>query len=99
MTYVPTVRKRTRECTKRPTYPLSNFLSFKQFSPSHITLLVNLNTTDIPKNVSEALSKKERKQAMNEEHKALEKNKTWELVKLPKEKKPVGCNYVNGFIM
>lgn len=34
-----------------------------------------------------------------EEHKVLEKNKTWELVKLPKEKKPVGCNYVNEFIL
>ena len=25
---------------------------------------------------------------------ALEKNNTWELVKLPKGKKPVGCNWV-----
>ena len=32
--------------------------------------------------------------AMNEEMEALEKNSTWELVSLPKRKKPVGCKWV-----
>ena len=31
---------------------------------------------------------------MNVEMEALEKNKTWELVKLPTRKKPVGCKWV-----
>ena len=32
--------------------------------------------------------------AMNEEMEALEKNSTWELVSLPKRKRPVGCKWV-----
>jgi predicted metal-dependent hydrolase len=32
--------------------------------------------------------------AMQEERKALHKNKTWDLVKLPNEKKVVGCQWV-----
>ena len=31
---------------------------------------------------------------MKEELKALEKNKTWVIVPLPKNKKPVGCKWV-----
>ena len=70
------IRKGTRECTKRPLYPLANYLSFKHFSPSHKAFLVNLNTIAIPTTLSEALSNKRWKQAMNEEMEALEKNKT-----------------------
>ena len=50
------VRKGTRECTKRPLYPLSHFLSFKKFSPSHRSFLVSLNTIVMPTTLSEALS-------------------------------------------
>jgi transposase InsO family protein len=88
------VRKGTRECTKQPLYPLSHFLSFKKFSPSHRSFLVSLNTIVIPTTLSEALSNEKWKQAMNAEMEALEKNKTWELVKLPAGKKPVGCKWV-----
>ena len=31
---------------------------------------------------------------MSEEMRALEKNKTWEIVELPKGKKPKGCKWV-----
>ena len=75
------IRKRTRECTKRPLYPLANYLSFEHFSPSHKAFLVKLNTIVIPTTHSEALSNKKWKQAMNEEMEALEKNRTWDLVR------------------
>lgn len=91
------IRKGTRECTKslpKPVYPLAQFLSFKHFSPSHRAFLMSLNTIAIPNTLSEALSNKEWKQAMNVEMEALEKNGTWELVRLPKGKKPVGCKWV-----
>lgn len=88
------VRKGTRECTKRPLYFLAHFLSFKHFSPSHKAFLINLKTVPIPTILSEALSNEKWKQAMNEEMEALEKNKTWELMKLPVGKKIVGCKWV-----
>ena len=88
------IRKGTRECTKRPLYPLANFISFKKFSPSHRAFLVSLNTITIPNTLSEALSNEKWKQAMNVEMEALEKNKTWEIVQLPIGKKPVGCKWV-----
>lgn len=88
------VRKGIRECTNRPLYPLTHFLSFKKFSPAHRAFLVSLNTISIPTTVSEALTDEKWKQAMNVEMEALEKNKTWELVKLPTGKKPVGCKWV-----
>ncbi|RVW65328.1 Retrovirus-related Pol polyprotein from transposon RE2 [Vitis vinifera] len=88
------VRKGIRECTNRPLYPLTHFLSFKKISPSHRALLVSLKTISIPTTVSEALTNEKWKQAMNVEMEALEKNKTWELVKLPVGNKPVGCKWV-----
>eukprot|EP00261_Vitis_vinifera_P038781 XP_019080024.1 PREDICTED: uncharacterized protein LOC109123752 [Vitis vinifera] len=52
------VRKGIRECTNRPLYPLTHFLSFKKFSPSHKAFLVSLNTISIPTTVSKALTNK-----------------------------------------
>jgi len=88
------LRKGTRTCTKQPLYPLSNFLSFENFSPTHKTFLTNLNSTPTPSTVSEALSNRKWKQAMDVEIEALNKNNTWELVTLPIGKKPVGCKWV-----
>nr|XP_027083707.1 uncharacterized protein LOC113706007 [Coffea arabica] len=88
------VRKKPQECTKRPLYPLSHFVSFEKFSPSHQSFLSTLNTVSIPNSLSEALSKKEWKLAMEVEMDALEKNGTWELVDLPKNKKVVDCKWV-----
>ena len=70
------VRKGTRECTNRPLYPLSHFVSLKHLSPTHKNFIVSLNTTIIPNIVFETLTKREWKDAMREEMSALEKNKT-----------------------
>ena len=87
------VRKGTRECTKRPLYPLTHFVSFEKFSPTHRNFLTSLNEISIPNNLSEALSNGEWRKAMRTEMDALEKNGTWELVDLPKGKKTVGCKW------
>lgn len=48
----------------------------------------------ILKNVEEALKHNHWKEAMQEEIKALHKNRTWEKCSLPKGKKVVGCKWV-----
>jgi len=88
------LRKDTRTSTKNPLYPLSNFLCFEQLSPTYRAFLTSLNTTTIPTSLSEALSDRKWKQAMDLEIEALDKNNTWELVPLPLGKKSVGCKWV-----
>ena len=84
------LRKGTRECLKHLLYPLSYFMTFKRLSPSHWVFLIQLNTIVIPNTLSKALNSEERRRAMNIEMEALEKNRTWEIVELPKGKKPMG---------
>lgn len=80
------LRKETRKCTNKPLYPLSNYLSFKHFSPTHKAFLSSQNTTT-PTSLSEALSDSKWKQVMNLEMEALEMNSTWDLFTLPNGKK------------
>ena len=94
LTYLLLLEKKPRECTKYPLYPLSHFVSFDRFSPPHKSFLLSLNTITIPRNLSEALSQEEWRNAMREEMDALEKNKTWRITELPKGKKSVGCKWV-----
>ncbi|KAL0410895.1 UNVERIFIED_CONTAM: Retrovirus-related Pol polyprotein from transposon RE1 [Sesamum latifolium] len=56
--------------------------------------LTTLNSISIPRTLQEALKDKNWIDAMREEMHALEKNKTWEIVSLPDEKKSVGCKWV-----
>ncbi|KAG8484966.1 hypothetical protein CXB51_021384 [Gossypium anomalum] len=52
---------------------------------------------DVPSTYTEAMSNPDGvkwKQAMNEEMQSLHKNRTWELVTLPKGKKAIGCKWV-----
>ena len=88
------LRKGTREYTKRPLYPLSHFVSFQRFSLNHKSFLSTLSTIPIPNSLSEALSKREWRLAMEIEMDALQKNETWELVDLPSGKKPMGYKWV-----
>ena len=47
-----------------------------------------------PRNFEEAINQPVWYKAMEEEFQALEKNDTWTIVPLPKNKKPVGCKWV-----
>ena len=85
------VRKGTGECTNRPLYPLSHYVSLKHLSPTHKNFVVSLDTTIIPNTVSEALTKRGWKDAMREEMSALEENKTWKIVERSKGKNIVDC--------
>lgn len=43
------LRKRDRKCIKHPPYPISNFMSFENYSLAHKKFLTNLNTIFISK--------------------------------------------------
>lgn len=47
-----------------------------------------------PQNYAEAAPIREWRGAMLQEYKALEKNGTWTIVELPKDKRPIGCRWV-----
>ena len=86
------VRKGVRKCTE---HPISNFISFERLSPSHRAFVSELmNQIPVPQTVQEALRDENWRKAMGEEMLALEKNKTWDVVELPRGKQPVGCKWV-----
>ncbi|RVW68470.1 Retrovirus-related Pol polyprotein from transposon TNT 1-94 [Vitis vinifera] len=54
----------------------------------------NLDRIQLPKNIQEAFEIPEWKETVMEEIRALEKNETWEVMNLPRGKKPVGCKWI-----
>lgn len=54
----------------------------------------SLMTESKPVKIEEALNDRKWICGMKEELKSIEKNKTWELVNLPQEKKPIGVKLV-----
>jgi hypothetical protein len=77
--------------TYKVTYPIQNFISYDQISAKHKAFLTSLSQQEEPKHFQEALSQPVWCEAMKEELRALEKNNTWVIMSLPKDKKPVGC--------
>jgi hypothetical protein len=67
------VRKPVRSCTK---HPMSNFISYSNLSSSFSTFTSKLSSVEIPKNVQDALEIPKWREAVLEEMRALEKNKT-----------------------
>ena len=88
------LRKGKRSCVKPRIYDISNFLTFTQVSPQYKTFLVGLQDINIPKSRREGLRISLWKEAMDEEMRALIHNDTWDIVDLPKGKKPVGCRWI-----
>ena len=85
------LRKQPCSCTL---HPISKFVSYNALSSKCCAFTTNLDRIQIPKNVQEALEIPEWREAVMEEIRALEKNGTWEVMNLPRGKKPVGCKWV-----
>ncbi|RDX81336.1 putative mitochondrial protein, partial [Mucuna pruriens] len=84
------IRKGIRQCTKRPLYPLSHYVSLSKLSTSHRNFIMSLNIIAIPNIVFEALSKASYERGKN----ALARNNTWEMVDKSKGKNIVDCKWV-----
>lgn len=72
-------------------HDIANFLSYFRLSPAYRAFVASLQTVPIPKDWRGAKQDPNWNPAMREEMHALQKNKMWELVPLPKGKKAVGC--------
>ncbi|KAL0334022.1 UNVERIFIED_CONTAM: Retrovirus-related Pol polyprotein from transposon RE1 [Sesamum angustifolium] len=64
------------------------------FSSSHNDFLAILSTVQEPNNYMQAKGQEEWENAMQQKIAALEKNATWEVVDLPKDKKAIGSKWV-----
>jgi len=80
------IRKGTRNWTEQPHYSLSIYASLDRLLMSHMRFIVGLNFIVVPNTVTEALTKKEWRDAMKVEKAALGKNSTCKIVDKPKEK-------------
>ena len=76
---------------KNSKYPISNHMATRGFSDPLIGFAHRLSSHHIPCGVHEALADQKWSLAIQEEMEALNRNRTWNLVLLPKGKKTVGC--------
>ncbi|KAJ0518591.1 putative RNA-directed DNA polymerase [Helianthus annuus] len=75
-------------------HPLSNFVSYENFSKSHKAFLAAITSSSEPRNFNQAIQDERWKEAMKKEIRALEENNTWTLVDLPNGKRAVDSKWV-----
>jgi hypothetical protein len=74
-------------------HDIANFVSYRKCKSAFQSFISSLDYVSIPTDWKLAKEDPKWKEAMLEEMRALEKNKTWELVDLPPGKQPVGCKW------
>lgn len=75
-------------------YPITNFINDNCFSHKHQAYLAAISSIQEPQNYQEAAENPEWQKAMAAELKALEDNRTWDIMLPPVGKKIVGCRWV-----
>lgn len=83
----------TSSSIKGTRYPLSNFLSYSRFSPSHSIFLAAITNHIEPTSYAQAVLNTHWQQAMATELDALQLNSTSNLVPLPAEHTSIGCKW------
>nr|GEY17725.1 putative reverse transcriptase, RNA-dependent DNA polymerase [Tanacetum cinerariifolium] len=74
-------------------YPMAN-IAERNVSNNAKAFAVSLCSEEIPSSFEQALKSKKWKKTMDDEMKALNKNKTWDQCALPQGKKPAGCRWI-----
>ena len=80
--------------SSRNPHPIYIFLSHHRLSSPYSTFISTLSSVSLPNVVHKALSHPSWKRAIVEEMSALHSTGTWDLVRLPADKSPVGCHWV-----
>lgn len=75
-------------------YPISSYLSYQHFSPTHKAFITHLDASHEPSTYSQAVNNPKWVEAMTRELVALEENQTWTLMELPPGKRAIGCKWV-----
>lgn len=75
-------------------YLVDEYITYNNISPYYKQYLLFTNAIFGPYNFQRALQDPNWMEAMRDEMKALEQNKTWETVDLLKGKRPIGCKWV-----
>jgi hypothetical protein len=75
-------------------HDISKYVSYASLSPAYRAFIASLQSIQIPRDWKEAKQDPKWCDAMMEELRALEKNKTWDIVKLPARKKAVSCKWI-----
>ena len=88
------LRKGKRSCTQKPRYPMVNLMDCQQIGEKYRDFISALHSSSISSSYDEAKVLNHWQHAMDVEMDALINNKTWELVTLPRDKRPVSCKWV-----
>ena len=80
--------------TYAPRHPLGPTVISNQVTSSHFVFLSKLSNEAEPRTFDEANQSSVWRQAMHDELQALDENKTWSIVSLPKGKKVVGSRWI-----
>ena len=75
-------------------YPISKYMSYSKLSSTHNAYLSAIDHSHEPQTFEDASQHEVWKQAMDNELAALDENKTWSVMKLPKGKKAVGSRWI-----
>ena len=79
--------------SKRERKPVQHY-GYDGYVAQHYAYMVNVKKDVEPTCFEEAKTEKKWRDAMEDEMQALTENETWDLVKLPKGKKVIGCKWV-----
>lgn len=75
-------------------HPLSKYISYSNFSKSHLDFLSVISAQDEPRNFNQAVQHEHWREAMKSEIAALESNDTWTLTHLPPGKNIVDSKWI-----